>query len=189
MAFAESYQEVALLSIKTSAATQNFALITESIELTTGDKNVEGIATMSGGRIMKWTPEGDTEITFKCYPVGAGRLADTDSNGFWQTFQPQATAIDTYPQNVSVSRFRNTYSVAMMWSRSLPANAFAATTTSDSAFRTILRNAWVTKYKESFTPSDGLSADVTIVCPPFAKDGSVNITKESTDGSAVLPLK
>lgn len=192
MAFPESWQEVALLSIKTSLATQNFALITESIDVTHGDKQVEGMATVAGGRIMKWTPETDTEFTAKIYPVGVGRLADTSSNGFWQIFQPSAAAsgvADTYPQNVSVSRIRNTYSVALMWSQSLPADAFAPTTGSPAAYRTILRNAWITKFKESFSPSDGYSGDITIVCPPFAKDGSINITKESTDGSIVLPQK
>lgn len=189
MAYPESWQEVALLSVSNGSAVKNFALITDSFDINNGEKGIEGKPTVAGGRIVMWTPEGDTEFTAKIIPVGVGKTTDTTADGFWQDFHPQSTADDTFPQLASNTRLRTTVSLAIMWASTLPSTAFAATGTSVSAYRMILRNAYFTKFTKAFSTSDGLSADITVKCPAFTKSGDANITEESTDGSDVLPAK
>ena len=62
-----------------------FASEIETSDFDIGEKDIEGIVLVNGGRVTKWTPEGDTSVTFEAYPLesGAGRgffdlLHDTD---------------------------------------------------------------------------------------------------------------
>lgn len=185
MAYPESYQETAMLTLKNGSVKNNFALITESIEINSGEKQIEGLVTLSGGRITKWTPEGDTEFTAKIIPVGVGKTTDTTADGFWQYFQ--AGTDDTMPQSTPNSRSRNVYSVAIMFASTYPADAFTSTATSIAAYRVVLKNAYITKFTKSGNTSDGFMADLAIKCVPFDKNGSSNITEESTDGTGALP--
>jgi len=185
--YQESWQEVALLSISNGSSIMNFALITDSFEVQGGEKQIEGKPTVAGGRIVMWTPESDSEFTAKVIPVGVGKTTDTSADGFWQWYQTPSSPDNTFPQSVSNTKNRNTVSLAIMMASTLPSTAFATTSTSASAYRTTLKNAYITKYTESFSTTEGLSADITIKCPAYAKDGTSNVIKESTDGTGVLP--
>ena len=62
-----------------------FASDVETSDFDIGEKDIEGIPMTSGGRVTKFTPEGDSSATFEAYPLeaGAGRgffdlLHDTD---------------------------------------------------------------------------------------------------------------
>lgn len=180
----ESWQETALLTLKqgSGSTAYNFALITESFELNTGEKAIEGLATVSGGRIAKWTPEGDTEFTAKVIPIGIGTDDQTSLEGFWNKFQPQAS--DSYTQNGVLNRafnkrFRNKYTVAILQtSTTYPADATASVSSAD-AIRFAMRNAYITKVTHSFGTSDGLTGEITIKCPAFDKTGASNVLIES----------
>lgn len=180
----ESWQETALLTIYDGATYTNFALITESFEFNTGDKEIEGLPLVNGGRIAKWTPEADTEFTAKIIPLGVGAGTETSATGFWQKFQPPAALVSTDPIAIQNTRNRSTYTVAAMWATSFPGNAIASASVSSAATtRLSMRNAYITSLKNSFSTSDGLMADITIKCPAFGKDGSSNVKMESCDGS------
>jgi len=49
-----------------------FASETETADFDIGEKDMEGLALTNGGRITKFTPEGDSTITFEAYPLEAG---------------------------------------------------------------------------------------------------------------------
>ena len=49
-----------------------FASITETVDFDIGEKDIEGVALTNGGRVTKWTAEGDSTITFEAYPLEAG---------------------------------------------------------------------------------------------------------------------
>jgi hypothetical protein len=181
MAYPESWQEVAILTIKNGSTKTNFALLTESFEVNNGEKAVEGLATVSGGRIMKWTPEGDTEVTCKIVPVGVGKSNDTTADGFWGLFQPGAGTTD--PIMASSSKTRTLYSVAIMWTSSALADAFTSSATSAAATRFVMKNAYITKLTHSFGTSDGLMADMTLKCGAYDKSGNPNIVWDSASGA------
>lgn len=181
--FPDSWKEVALLTLYDGTTKQNFALITESFDIATGEKGMEGLATVAGGRIKKYTPETDTEFTAKIIPVGVGLTTETSMTGFWQRFQPQGTADATDPIQASVSRTRNTYTTCVMWATTLPADAVLAPASSVAALRFTMHQSEITSLKHTFTTSDGLMADVTIKTIPFDKSGIANVIFESCIGS------
>ena len=191
----ESWQETALLTLVDGTTCHNFALITESFELNTGEKSIEGLATVSGGRIVKWTPEGDTEFTAKIVPIATGFDDATSMEGFWVKFQPQSLAgggtVTGNPTSVFNRRFRKTYGVSILQtSGTYPSNATLANATGSDAQRLSMRNSYITSLKQAFGTSDGLTGDVTIKCPAFNKTGNSNVQFETTaaGASAVLAV-
>lgn len=184
----ESWQEIAILTMDDGTTKTNFALITESFEINGGEKGIEGLPLVNGGRIAKLSPETDTEFTAKIIPLGVAVTTETTATGFWQRFQPQATPDVTQPLRALNSRLRNKYTVAVVWSTQTQADAMAASTANAVALRFAMRNAYITKLTHSFTTSDGLMADITFKCPAFGKDGTANVQMESTDGTGTLPI-
>jgi len=69
----DAWMETCLIGIsKISGEEVQFAGITETVDLDLGEKGIEGIALLNGGRVAKWTPEGDSTITFEAYPLQSG---------------------------------------------------------------------------------------------------------------------
>lgn len=177
-----------------STSTLDFEGMTEDISaMDWGEKDIEGIATVKGGRIIKRTPMTDESMTLKVYPISAN-LADNE--GLIQQFHPQdndaiqsLAANDTeVPIAVKNSHGRNQYRFYVLWCTTLPADA--TTQPADgghAAYRISVRNAYVTSFKPSFDDKI-MSAEVTLKWTPFAKDGTYNKIEESTDGSARLAV-
>ena len=174
-------------------ATLDFEGMTEDISaMDWGEKDIEGIATLKGGRIVKRTAMTDESITLKVYPTSAN-LADNE--GFIQQFNPQdndaiqslTTNDTTVPIAVKNSHGRNQYRVYVLWCTSLPADAVTQPAdTGQAAYRISIRNAYMSSFKPSFDDKI-MSAEATFKWAPFAKDGTYNKIEESTDGSTVLP--
>jgi len=183
----ESWEEVALLTLYDGVTEQNFALITESFDIKPGEKDIEGQPTVSGGRIVKWKPEGDYEFSAKITPVGSGTETQASMDGFFQRLHPQSTPDNTMPVHVLNTRNRNKYTVAIMWATTLPANATLGTTTTEG-YRIAFQNAYVTATPFSFSTSDGLMGEVTIKGPAFTKAGAANIATDEVDATGNLPV-
>ena len=49
-----------------------FSSIVETADFDIGEKDIEGLALVNGGRVTKYIPEGDSSITFEVYPMEAG---------------------------------------------------------------------------------------------------------------------
>ena len=49
-----------------------FNSIVETADFDVGEKDIEGLALVNGGRVTKHTPEGDSSVTFEVYPMEAG---------------------------------------------------------------------------------------------------------------------
>jgi len=120
MAFPDAWEEVAFCSISAqSGSDQEFATITETIDIDTGEKGGEGIPSISGGRIWKIAPETDSTITFEGYPLTVGKApvqSDEFAKGVAQMFHELKTNWDaTEPLSVSNTRQREKYRVAILW--------------------------------------------------------------------------
>ena len=61
----ESWNEVCLVSLNDGTTDMNIAPIMNSISINQGGRPVESVATLSGGRILNFKPEEDTEIEFE----------------------------------------------------------------------------------------------------------------------------
>ena len=69
----DAWMEKCLIGISVIAGEEvQFASIAETADFDIGEKDIEGLALVNGGRVTKHTPEGDSSITFEVYPLEAG---------------------------------------------------------------------------------------------------------------------
>jgi len=69
----DAWMETCLVGIsKLDGEEVQFASKTETIDFDIGEKGIEGVLNLGGGRIKKWNPEGDSTVTFEVYPLEAG---------------------------------------------------------------------------------------------------------------------
>ena len=184
MAAPDAWTETALINLNDGTTDSTIHAITETIDISIGDKAVESIATISGGRLKKFSPQEDTEITFEGYPIGVGDKDATSQDGLDLFFNAGTDSIA--PFSVSASRSRTTFTVNVMWTDDTATSATSSVASGKYALRYTFSNCDMTSCKPSFT--DGiLKATYTFKCPPFNKAGTSNITVESTDGTASLP--
>ena len=183
----DQWQEVCLIGvIPEGDAEIAFGGITSEISaLDWGDKEIEGIANVSGGRLVKQTPQADEMITLKLHPITAQVDAETTATGIAQLFHPQTTADSTQPIVVDNTRNRKKFGLILLWAETLPATAGALPAASKTAYRIQVVNAYMTSYKMNYDDKV-LTADVTFKWTPFVKAGTSNKREESTDGSAQL---
>ena len=164
-----------------------FAGMTEDITaMDWGERDIEGMPLVNGGRVIKCSPMGDESITFKMYPTDV--LLDTSdvAEGVAQLFHPQTTEDATQPVVVDNSIYRRKFGLIILWSETLPATAGALPAESKKAYRIQVVNAYMTSYKLNYDDKM-LSAEVTFKWAPFTKAAGSNKREESTDGSAQLP--
>ena len=164
-----------------------FAGMTEDITaMDWGDRDVEGVALVNGGRVVKANAMGDESITLKLYPVDT--LLDDGSdvaNGVTQLFHPQAAEDTSYPSVADNSIYRRKFGLIILWAETLPAVADALPAESKTAYRIQVVNAYMTSYKLNYDDKI-LSAEVTFKWAPFQKGAGSNKREESTNGSAQL---
>jgi hypothetical protein len=179
----DAWTETALINLNDGTTDMSLHAITETIDISVGDKPMESIATISGGRLKKFSPQEDTEITFEAYPIGIGDKDATSQDGLDLFFN--AGTASTAPFSVSASRSRTTFIVTIMWTDSTATSATSSVPSGGYALRYNFANCDMISCKPSFT--DGiLKATYTFKCPPFNKSGTSNITVESTDGTASM---
>jgi len=163
-----------------------FAGMTEDISgMDWGDRDIEGMALVNGGRVVKNSPMEDESITFKMYPVD--QLLDTANvaNGVAQLFHPQTAEDVTQPVVVDNSIYRRRFGLILLWANTLPATAGALPAEGVNAERVQIINAYMTSYKLNYDDKV-LSAEVTFKWAPFSKAATANKREESTDGSVQL---
>ncbi len=135
--FSPAWEETCLITIqKKGQSAQQFAAVTDSVDLGEGDNPGEGIPTCAGGRIWKQGPAEDGEITLEMYPInltymGGGIISSINGNGTTITFTTAAVhglaigdtvrisnstnygTTDT-PVNYTVATVTNTTTVTML---------------------------------------------------------------------------
>lgn len=183
----DAWKEVCLVSIYNGSSEIELAAITEDITaMDWGDKDIGGLSLLTGGRIVKWTPQADESITMKVYPVDAFVSGVTTAAGTAQLFHPQSTADSNQPIVVDNTRTRNKHKIVILTAETLPSSAGTVPTSGLSAQRIQVINAYMTKYAPSFDDKVW-SAEISFKWTPFNKNGDANKREESTDGSADLP--
>lgn len=185
---AGAWSETALVTITKYASgggtDVQFAALTETIDMDMGDKDVDQVATVRGGRLMKKTPQDITTLTFEGYPVdidsaGGTGVSQMFESGTWDTTEPlQATS----------DRSRDLFRIVILWTDDTAAtsavNATAATT---NAYRIIFAHAWMTSMKPSFT--DGvLKFTFAFKCAAFNPNGVALVCEQSGDATALTTL-
>ena len=184
----DAWQEVCLIAIsKVGGSDIQFAGLTETVDCDLGEKDIEGIVLVNGGRVTKFNPEGDSSITLEAYPLEAGTDAGTTGKGFYDLMH---TVDASVPIRITNDRKRNKYRILVLWTNDpTPTTAQAATANTYSALRIGLADGYFTAVKPSFT--DGtLKWTITYKCTAFDKAAAGNVMVESCAGTTagdILP--
>ena len=184
----DSWMETCLIAIsKVGGSDLQFAALTETVDFDIGEKDIEGIPLVNGGRMTKWTPEGDSSVTFEAYPLEVGTDSGTTGKGF---FDLMHTVDASVPIRITNDRNRDKYRVLVMWTNDpTPTTAQAVTSNTFSALRIGMAEGHFTSVKPSFTDGD-LKFTVMYKVTAFDKSASGNVMMESCAGTTagdILP--
>ena len=181
----DGWQEKCLISIARQGGSDvKFQGLTETVDIDLGEKDIEGVALVNGGRMLKVSPETDTTVTFEAYPLEMGTASGTTGKGFFDLLNGTDAS---QPLSMTSTHTRTKCRVALMWTNDSTATDAAAATTGNAAgARFVFADGMITSVKPSFT--DGvLKFTVNYKVPAFDKSGSANVREESTDTTGDLP--
>lgn len=186
----ETWSETAYVAITKSGSGSDveFYAITSSVEVTVGDKDVDFMPMLNGGRLSAFKPQADTTITLDLYPLQAGTATGTTGKG---VFDLIGTSDATQPVSIDTSRTRNKYRMTILWTDDTTVtSATAAINLNQIGLRVIAKNGYIISATPSgnMTPNDPLKWQVKFKCGAFDKDGNPNVTIQSVDGSATMTM-
>ena len=186
MSLPDAWKEVCLIGIipEGSSTAVEFAGFTEDITgMDWGEKDIESMALVNGGRVVKYTPMTDEEFTLKVYDTRADDLA---TNSVVQLFHKQSTSDVTQPIVVTNTITRQSFGIILLWADTLPATSQTVPAGSAVSYRVEAINCYMTKYKPSYDDKIK-SAEVTFKWAPFDQAAAGNKKESSTDGSVAIP--
>ena len=186
----DTWSETALVAIAAQGGTDvKFQAITETVDIDIGDKDFDVISTLSGGRLVKFTPQEPTTITLEAYPLDAGTEGFTTATNGAGFFDLMNTFDDSQPLKIVTDRNRNKFRICILWTdktSETDATAEIAAPT-NQGMRIVAADGYFTSVKPSFT--DGiLKFTVTYKVPPFDSSGAGNVMIESVSGSATATM-
>ena len=191
MAAPDTWSETALVSIsKASSFEHEFYTITETADFNFGNKDIDVIATLAGGRLVKYNPQEPLEITLELYPVEAGcsLAAAGAGKGVFDLLWGGISSDTSQPVSISSDRTREKHRVTfLVTDDTTVTTAGAAINLGQAGLRIICKNAYCTSANWSYTDKIG-KVTVTYKVPPFDKDGNANIEVQSTDGTATMTM-
>jgi hypothetical protein len=195
----EMWSERALVSLSMeNGNTVHFTTITDTVDLDLGDKDFDTVSPVSGGRLIKFTPEGDSTVTLDLYPIAAGNDWGTDGEeaaGFYdllhtrdKDYDPQDESEAVTFQEITTQLNRQRFRLTLLWTNDTSlSDATVELTSGDYAGLRVSLCGYFTKVAPSFT-DDEFKVSVTMKIPPFKKNGDSNIQISSTDKSSVTNL-
>lgn len=182
------WQEVCLVSIsKQGGSDLNFDAITDEIDFGIAERQVESAKLLNGGRLMLWTPEEDTEISFECYPREVGFGGGNNINGVIEAKYETTTANDITTAISTLKREK--FRLAFLWAEELvdgtatpAATAVAATTAGKAAFRMVFADTYCTNIEPDYSEKH-LKFNVTFKLGVRSQTADPNMLFESVDGT------
>lgn len=184
----DAWMEKTIIALTVAGGSDvTFGALTESVDFDGGDKGINGVPLVNGGRITKWDPQTDKEITLEAYPLYAGTTTGTTGKGFYDLMN---TADTSLPVSITNDYTRQRLRASFLWTNDPNATSATGTTTANyQGIRLTFANAIVTSIKESFTDKV-LKYTIKLKCPAFKKDATANFRMEhceGTGGSDILP--
>lgn len=183
-----AWGEECLITITEVGGTDyKYQVILETADIDQGDRDIEGIATLGGARVVKFTPEADTSITLEGYALEATTPDDAATGagrGFFGHFWG-ATSAD--PQQLSATRVRNKHRIVILWTddTSMTQAEAALSSVTCQGLRFIAADGYVTSLKTSYT--DGiLKFSMTMKFTPYDGAASACLRVESTEAANTL---
>lgn len=180
----DAWTETFLITIQKKGGTAiEFPASITTYDITGGDKDFTQIANGAGGRIKKFEAQIPYEVTLEAYSIEAG----TDTGAVGKGFADLLASVDaTQPVSITANHVRDLYLLAIAHTTSTSAtSAVAVSVDGDRVERDIFKNGHFVSYVSSMT--DGIRKHtIKYKVTAFAKDGSSNITQDSTDGASAV---
>lgn len=181
MANNDAWRETCLIALcKQAGSDVRFHGLTETIDIDLADKDIEGIALVNGGRVKRYTPQGDTTVTLEAYSQQVGTTAGTAGYGFWDLMN---TADASQPISITNDRTRDEFRLAILWTEDTDAtDANAAVNGTYACRRFAAADGNIISVKDSFT--DGvLKSTIVFKVTAFDKSAAGNMKWESTNSA------
>lgn len=180
----DAWLETAYLTItKEDGSDREFRTILDECSINPGSKDIEGIPTLAGGRIVKFTPQGDGTITLSGYALEAGTDTGSTGKGFMDLI---ADTDASQPLVIPSTLVRNQYRIAILWTDDSTVTGAAGAVASGSyGLRFVAAEGYFTEINADFT-DDILKFSITFKFVPFDKAGSSNFKWESCDATTTL---
>lgn len=186
----DMFSEVALVSIAKDAGSDiDFYTISDSVDFKIGQKDVDFIATLRGGRLANFKPMEATEVTLKLYPTEIGTASGAVGKGCFDLFCASTTDA-TQPLSFPVDRSRTKYRVTfLLTDDTTVTSATSAINLNQRGARLIASNGYLVEATPSeYTPESGWVWTCRFKFAPFNKGGTANITAQSSDGTATMTM-
>lgn len=187
------WSETAYVTVRAESGNPlNFKTITDSFKPEIGEKGFETIATIGGGRLVKFTPEEDSSVTFELFPINAANdwssTLGEEATGFFDLLHTHSTGYSPSTQGLVSASITNDvtrtrYRVCFLWTNASVSNAESAVSTASKAGLRIIMCGYFTKVDPDFS-DDSFKVTLTMKCPAFKKDGTANVKVESTDNGS-----
>ncbi len=184
----DAWMEECLVAISIQGGSDiQFASVTATLDFDLGEKDIEGMPIVNGGRVTIWKPEGDSTVTFEAYPLQAGTNTGATGLGFYDLMH---TVDASVPIRIVNDRNRAKYRVLVLWTNDpTPTTGQSITADTYSAFRIGMADGHFTSVKPSFTEGY-LKFTVMYKCAAFDKSAAGNVMMESCAGGSapdILP--
>jgi hypothetical protein len=181
----DSWTEVCYIEItkegEFAETTNQFAAITDTVDIDWGEKAIDWTANCIGGRIPTYTPETPTAVTLEMIPVGIAK-----PEGLGQFFMGDESDV-VQPLSTVATRSRFTFRVALLWtSYTSVTKASQEIPITYSGLRFSFDSCKLTGLTYSFT-DDILKCTATFSIRPFKKNGTTAITVQESDGTDNMP--
>lgn len=183
MAQPDIWSEVAKVAFSAQGGSDvQFDSITSTVDITFGEKGFDVIATLKGGRLVKFTPQEPTEITLEVYPVDAGTDTGTTGKGFFGMLHTEDTDQADGGIVIPVDRTRTKYRAIITWTDNASADAEdAIVSPTNSGMRVVAADGFFIKADPSYTDGEQ-KWNIMHRTPPFDKSAVANVKVESIDG-------
>jgi hypothetical protein len=183
MAMPDQWTEKAYVAISDEDGNQvQFGARTDTIDITFGAKDIESIPIVNAGRITKFSPEEDSELSLELYPVGVS-ADSSDPNGLLGWFMGLSPSATSGTITFARKRFR----VAILWTTASSVSDAAGSISSADSFRISFWGCYMTELNNEFT-DDIVKSSVTFKCPPYNRSAAGLIKVEEADGAVLSSL-
>jgi len=181
----DTHSERCLVTISPiSGSSFNLSPRISSFQVNGGEKGIEGIALMNGGRVTRFLPQSDFELSFDAFFIGLNTISGDDIS-VSQYINNPASLDTSKPYKTNPSRNRKKFRVTILWleDTSVTGNNAELTPNTGMAERLSFVGAYLVNDNISF--ADLIKQNnFKFKVSPFDVDGAANIQHESTIDSA-----
>ena len=182
----DAWQRNAFIEVTDGTTAVDIQALTETIDIDTGERELDKIDLVNLGQIPKHGSMGITTVTFECYSQQAGTASAGAATGVFDIFASKPAVDASGELDVDMSNTLTRYRVAILWcDDSTVDEGSDGVAEGSKGKRFVMADCFCTSCKTSFT--DGIMKEtLTFKGTAFDKNAAPNIKEESCTTSETL---